>query len=85
MLVSVREWGEGGIILVMTPEGETRQISQVKNHLAVKFPAATREDVDSAVAQAYARFDGKSIRDFVPLLVERRALGTLAGQRIRMP
>jgi hypothetical protein len=35
--------------------------------------------VATAVREAHARFETSKIRDFVPLLVERRASGTPAG------
>ncbi|TSD40393.1 hypothetical protein FFI94_032285 [Rhodococcus sp. KBS0724] len=57
----------------MTPVEEERQIGLIKGRLAVKFPNATQEIVDGTVNQAHAQFAGKNIRDFVPLLVERRA------------
>ncbi|MDV8070699.1 hypothetical protein R4P64_29640 [Rhodococcus sp. IEGM 1366] len=61
----------------MNPAEEERQIGLIKGRLSVKFPGATREVVDDAVDEAYSHFSGKNIRDFVPLLVERRANETL--------
>ncbi|WP_317546372.1 three-helix bundle dimerization domain-containing protein [Rhodococcus globerulus] len=61
----------------MTPEEEHRQIGQIKARLSAKFPSATRETVDETVNRANAHFADKNIRDFVPLLVERRAHETL--------
>lgn len=64
----------------MTPAEEERQINQVKAHLAATFPATTANVVDAAVAEAYHRFDPAHVRDFVPLLVERRVKRSLASQ-----
>ena len=64
----------------MTPAEEERQIAQVKAHLAAAFPSTNPDAVDTAVAAAYRCFDGKHIRDFIPLLVERRAKESLAAQ-----
>ncbi|MFZ2174811.1 MAG: DUF3562 domain-containing protein [Rhodococcus sp. (in: high G+C Gram-positive bacteria)] len=62
----------------MSPEEEERQISQVKARLLEKYPSTPRTVVATAVEDALARFDGGRVRDFVPLLVERRASATLA-------
>ncbi|WP_238994908.1 hypothetical protein [Gordonia sp. JH63] len=35
-----------------------------------------------AVEAAYRHFDGTDVRDFVPLLVERRANETLSGSAV---
>lgn len=64
----------------MTPAEEERQIAQVKAYLAAAFPAAAADRVGTAVAEAYHRFDPAHVRDFVPLLVERRAKQSLASQ-----
>ncbi|KDQ04360.1 three-helix bundle dimerization domain-containing protein [Rhodococcus qingshengii] len=64
----------------MTPAEEERQIAQVKAHLAAVFPAAAPNRVETAVAEAYHRFDPAHVRDFVPLLVERRAKRFLSAQ-----
>ncbi|MDV6271742.1 three-helix bundle dimerization domain-containing protein [Rhodococcus globerulus] len=64
----------------MTPEEEQRQIAQIKARLSAKFPSATRQTVDDAVNKANTHFADKNIRDFVPLLVERRANETLTTQ-----
>lgn len=57
----------------MTPEEELRQIGNVVDRLAVRHANVRRENVERAVHDAYARFTGRRVRDFVPLLVERSA------------
>ncbi|MBW4818829.1 three-helix bundle dimerization domain-containing protein [Rhodococcus qingshengii] len=64
----------------MNPAEEERQITQVKAHLAAAFPSTASDVVAAAVATAYHRFDGTHVRDFVPLLVERRAKKSRASQ-----
>ncbi|MGW4340942.1 three-helix bundle dimerization domain-containing protein [Rhodococcus koreensis] len=63
----------------MNAEEEGRQISQVTVRLLNKFPSASREAVGSAVGESVAHFEGCSIRDFVPLLVERAATAKLGS------
>ncbi|KPH21555.1 hypothetical protein AN948_01070 [Rhodococcus sp. ADH] len=64
----------------MTPAEEERQINQVKAHLAAAFPNATSNVVDAVVTEAYHRFNPALVRDFIPLLVERRARESLTSQ-----
>lgn len=53
--------------------GEEHQIARVAERLTRRFPHATRADVDAVVAAALRQFEGRPIREFIPLLVERRA------------
>ncbi|MGM5068974.1 three-helix bundle dimerization domain-containing protein [Rhodococcus qingshengii] len=57
----------------MTPAEEERHLVRITERLHTKFPHATTEAINSSVAHAYARFDGTPIRDYIPVLVERRA------------
>ncbi|BAP99553.1 hypothetical protein MM1S1540310_4367 [Mycobacteroides abscessus subsp. bolletii 1S-154-0310] len=43
-----------------------------------RHPSVTRDVVDAVVRAVHARFDGSPVRDYVPLLVERRAREELA-------
>ncbi|OZC60350.1 hypothetical protein CH267_05245 [Rhodococcus sp. 06-621-2] len=54
---------------------EQRALDEIRSRLAVQFPEA---DVDAAVAEAHRKFDGGSIRDFVPLFVEKDAIARLS-------
>ncbi|MFW0785296.1 hypothetical protein AAFP35_12300 [Gordonia sp. CPCC 206044] len=58
---------------------EKRQICEVHGRLADEHADKTPEDVESAVVNAYRHFDGLRLRDFVPLLVERRARRALGN------
>lgn len=57
----------------MTPAGEERHLVRITERLRMRFPHAPTEAIDSSVAYAYARFDDAPIRDYIPVLVERRA------------
>jgi hypothetical protein len=46
--------------------------------LALRFPAVSGDQVAAVVRACYSRFDGRPIRDYVPLFVERGARSRLA-------
>ncbi|HEY9312717.1 three-helix bundle dimerization domain-containing protein [Williamsia sp.] len=52
---------------------ERQQIAQIVDKLTKRHDDLDPMSVTAAVDDAYQRFDGQPIRDFVPLLVERRA------------
>ena len=54
-------------------------IDQVVNRLATKYPAVPAAKVADVVTAFHARFEGRPIRDYVPLFVERGAGTQLAG------
>ncbi|WP_433476476.1 three-helix bundle dimerization domain-containing protein [Spirillospora sp. CA-142024] len=72
------------------PAHDTKNDSAVREHQALRevttrlrksFAAThTDEQVTRAVSDAHHRFDGKPIRDFVPILVER-----MAREQLRAP
>ena len=57
---------------------ERTVIDQVVDRLAKKYPSVPGEKVADVVYDCYARFDGRPIRDYVPLFVERGARDHLA-------
>ncbi len=57
---------------------EQALIGQVVERLARNHPAVPQEVVATLVNAAHSRFDQSKIRDFVPMLVERRAKVQLA-------
>jgi hypothetical protein len=70
----------------MTPEDqEQQQIDQIADKLADKHSEVPTEAVTEIVEDAYHKFDGQPIRDFVPLLAERRAQEELGGNPIATP
>ncbi|WP_051660011.1 three-helix bundle dimerization domain-containing protein [Mycolicibacterium aromaticivorans] len=48
-------------------------IEQVVDRLAATYSDVPRDDVAQTVASAHDHFHDSTIREFVPLLVERRA------------
>ena len=60
-------------------EQEELGIARTIDKLASEFPHLAKERVTAVVAQIRPRFDGRPIRDFVPLFVERRARAILAA------
>jgi hypothetical protein len=54
-------------------KGEGALIAEVQTRLAAKFSELPPDQVSRAVAEAHKRFAQSSVRDFIPLLVERRA------------
>jgi hypothetical protein len=59
--------------------GEEALIDEVHQRLVNRYAHLAPGDVSSAVEAALTRFGRSSIRDFVPLLVERRASAQLSS------
>jgi hypothetical protein len=53
--------------------GEWTAIEQVVSRLAASYPDVSTETVQTVVHHTHAKFDGRPVRDFVPLFVERGA------------
>ena len=73
MLTSVR-----CSIVLGVPQEERAQIDAVEHRLAQKYAELPHDHVAGVVQHVYARFNQAKLRDFVPLLVERRAGEQLA-------
>lgn len=71
-----------GFMVTVVPQGERAQIDAVRRRLAQKYAELPHDYVTAVVQHTYARFDGSTVRDFIPLLVERRASEELAVRRI---
>ncbi|WP_364794250.1 three-helix bundle dimerization domain-containing protein [Nocardia sp. NPDC049707] len=56
----------------MATNDEEQQIGELVNCLSRKYPQLTAEAIATAVREAHERFVGRPVRDFVPLLCERR-------------
>jgi hypothetical protein len=70
----------------MTSEDhEQQQIDQIADKLADQHTEVPAEAVTEVVEEAYHQFDGQPIRDFVPLLAERKAQEELGGHPIATP
>jgi hypothetical protein len=52
---------------------EETLIGHVADRLARKYPTLSSAVVSEVVRDLYSTFDGARVRDFVPLIVERRA------------
>ncbi|CAJ1495080.1 three-helix bundle dimerization domain-containing protein [[Mycobacterium] burgundiense] len=62
----------------MSKRTEEELLTEVQRRLANEFSELPDDVVSAAVWQARDRFTGSKIRDFVPLLVERRAVAELS-------
>lgn len=62
----------------MVDSNEWTAIKQVVDRLTSSHPAVPPDAVATVVHHNHARFDGRPIRDFVPLFVERGARRDLA-------
>jgi hypothetical protein len=65
---------------------ETRVVALVTARLRKRFPEVSHEVIVQVVAGYHREFDGRPIRDFVPILVERQArdlLRTIPAPRRR--
>lgn len=62
----------------MAQETEAQALAVVQVRLETRFPDLAHETIASAMQAELAKMDGP-VRDFVPLLVERKARKRLAG------
>ena len=60
------------------PQTERVQIDAVERRLALQYAELRHDHVVAVVQHVYARFNRSTVRDYVPLLVERRAKEQLA-------
>ena len=54
-------------------DGERRGVEDVVDRLGEKYPEIDRARITAIVAEEHDAFDGRPVRDFVPVLVEKRA------------
>ena len=52
---------------------ELSVIDQVADRLTGKYPSIPPDTLTAVVRDVHARFDGRPVREYVPLLVERFA------------
>lgn len=62
----------------MVDSSEWAAIGQVVDRLKQSYPTLSPDTVTQIVHQNHAKFDGRPVRDFVPLFVERGARKALA-------
>jgi hypothetical protein len=66
--------------------GEAEGIARVAERLRQQFPEVRPDALDDVLRGHYKRFDGRPVRDFVPILVERATRADfLAGLESRPP
>jgi hypothetical protein len=63
---------------VMIDSGEQALLDELVERMRTKYPAVPPDTVESVVHDIHARFDGRPVRDFVPLFVERRVVLALS-------
>ena len=68
------KWSQANEVIALT---EQQIIDQLAKRLADAHTEVAPTDVARVVHEQYARFEGRPIRDFVPLFVERRAAAEL--------
>jgi hypothetical protein len=64
----------------MDPE-ETAAMTAVTARLRRRFPEVPAAEIDRALATAHQAYDGRPIRHFVPILVEREVTDALTSPR----
>ena len=62
------------------PDREAREIGEVIERLAARHPDTDPVRIKAAVTVAHREFDGRPIRDFVPVFVERAAHEALSRE-----
>jgi len=67
----------------MEPDAEGRALSLVAERLRSQFPSVDTDTIGGVVAQVHHQYDGRPIRDFIPVLVERDAAERLTNVRGR--
>lgn len=65
--------------LSVPKKSEFDAVAEIERRLVTKFAAVPPADVSTAISQAHDRFADSKIRDFVPLLVERRVISQLSA------
>jgi hypothetical protein len=59
---------------------EAAALDRLAEQLALDFPDAAAAEIVRAVREEHGRFAGSSVRDFVPILVERSARRVLGNR-----
>ena len=59
-------------------DDEQRAIDEVVERISTRYPSLSRELIRDQVDVQLASFDGSTVRDFVPVLVERDTVAFLA-------
>jgi len=78
------QWSVRGHNIGM-PQEERAVIYEVERRLAEKYAALPADHVAAVVRHAYSKFRTSRVRDFIPLLVERRAHDELEELSVLRP
>lgn len=62
-------------------ESTPRQVQQVIHHLRRDFPTIPERELEGAVVHEFGEFHDAPVRDYLPVLVERRMRGHLRQRR----
>ena len=65
------------LITVVTTT-EQQMIDQLTHKLVGAHPDIAPDQIARTISEEYGRFDGRPIRDFIPLFVERNAASRLS-------
>jgi hypothetical protein len=57
---------------------EQQIVDHLTQRLAVAYPDIEPDEVARTVSEEFGRFDGRPVRDFIPLFVEKHAMSRLA-------
>ena len=66
----------------MNADDERALVDRIPDRLAVHFPAIGLARIAEVVEEEYRRFDGRPIRDFVPVLTEHQARDRLRAEGV---
>lgn len=72
----------------MQPDDESKALTLVAARLRTRFPNVDSDTIAATVARFHLQYDGRPIRDLIPVLVERDArdhLRTLTRHGTPMP
>jgi hypothetical protein len=58
----------------MTQTEEIHALAALEDRLRGRFPDAPPESIKKVVDEVHHQFDGRPIRDFIPVLVEREVV-----------
>lgn len=64
----------------MKTPNEDEAVAEIVSRLSTRFPDAPRADVEAVVDSEHHAYDGRPVRAYVPVLVERGAKQKLRAQ-----
>lgn len=67
------------ILVTVRKKNEQDLLSEIEDRLVSTYAGLTPDQISATVGQAHSMFEESPVRDFIPLLVERRARRTLAA------